>query len=378
MLIYPIHSFFALQRRIGYNRKIKNLISPIKISETFFRTNTHVRKFFLCASVFVFGAIFIFAAIGAFAPIGAGEAFAIGGVCPAGGTCAADCDCCAKQNVCGLIEYDTCQDSLGNNSSSPNFCSDSSAKFKCWASQNSNCISNPEDPSVFNFSCSLCVAPPPPEDLPATPACTVSWKSLSPANPVENTPVSVIVDIDDTGAGFSFVGYRIDQLVNTQCGPAGGWSSAINTHPVVGHYDFTFNAPAAGEHNLQFGVNTWEAGCAAEVAPVICGPVLTFTTQAATPVVQQPFSIGIGFENPLKATNITDLLNRLLNILLIISGSLVVLMIMWAAFLFVTSEGMPQKIQQAKDAVKWAVIGFLIVVSAKAIFNIIGTILPFS
>lgn len=171
---------------------------------------------------------------------------------------------------------------------------------------------------------------------------------------------AVVKGISSTYDEWGNIVYRTDN---------GTWKTSVQVLDLTPRFKLTEVDPGSpGSRKIYFGVKFGE---------IICSPQWDFVTQAFIVPSPTPFFLGVRIDNPLAAGSFTELLNRLLNILLVISASLVVLMIVWAAFLFVTSEGVPQKIQQAKDAVKWAVIGFLIVVSAKAIFNIINIILPF-
>ena len=78
-------------------------------------------------------------------------------------SCSQDCSACPAQNLtkCGLSNvYDTCIDNLGRYSGDTTFCGGGATGFKCYAQQNSNCISidrsNPSN--EFTYSCDLCVS----------------------------------------------------------------------------------------------------------------------------------------------------------------------------------------------------------------------------
>ncbi len=56
----------------------------------------------------------------------------------------------------------------------------------------------------------------------------------------------------------------------------------------------------------------------------------------------------------------------------------VVIMFVWAGFLFVTANGDPTKISTARKAVLWAVVGVVVGLVAFSIINVIYDILFFS
>jgi len=83
----------------------------------------------------------------------------------------------------------------------------------------------------------------------------------------------------------------------------------------------------------------------------------------ALPFIVQAVSI----PNPLKANNFYELLGSIIDLLYYISIPITALMIIMAGFLFITAEGDPTKIERAKTLIKWALIGFMIVIAAKGI-----------
>ncbi len=72
--------------------------------------------------------------------------------------------------------------------------------------------------------------------------------------------------------------------------------------------------------------------------------------------------------NPTKETNLLDLINSLLmNVALPIGAVLAVLYIIYAGFSFVTAQGNPKKIEDAKQRLLWALIGTGILLGAVGI-----------
>lgn len=87
---------------------------------------------------------------------------------------------------------------------------------------------------------------------------------------------------------------------------------------------------------------------------------------------------GVGIENPLKKINgkpissVYDLVNFIVNDIIIPFGSVImVLMIIFAGFQFVVAQGNPKKIEDAKETLKYAIIGSAILLGSWAIAEII-------
>lgn len=79
--------------------------------------------------------------------------------------------------------------------------------------------------------------------------------------------------------------------------------------------------------------------------------------------------------NPIQASNIQTFLLKIIEVLLIFALPIIILFIMYAGYLFVVARGVPAKIEEARSALLWAVIGGVIVLGANVIFAVInGTI----
>ncbi len=72
------------------------------------------------------------------------------------------------------------------------------------------------------------------------------------------------------------------------------------------------------------------------------------------------------FLNPFAGTTLQELLATILTVVVYVLFPIVVLVIIYTGFLFVTAQGNPQKIQKARSALVWAVIGALIILGAQA------------
>ncbi len=75
--------------------------------------------------------------------------------------------------------------------------------------------------------------------------------------------------------------------------------------------------------------------------------------------------------NPLKSNSIEEFLLKIIDILLIFALPLIILYIMYAGYLFVTAQGNPGKVTEARTALLWAVVGGVIVFGAKIIVTVV-------
>jgi hypothetical protein len=76
---------------------------------------------------------------------------------------------------------------------------------------------------------------------------------------------------------------------------------------------------------------------------------------------------GGGFQNPLKFDSLTGLLVAIGNQLYLIAIPLVTIMILWGAFLMLTAAGNPDRFNQGKRAIVYAIIGFIVVLIANGL-----------
>lgn len=78
----------------------------------------------------------------------------------------------------------------------------------------------------------------------------------------------------------------------------------------------------------------------------------------------------VTLKNPLAGGNINDiptLVESLLRIVLVVGVPLIALAIIYAGFKFVTAQGNPDKLEEAKKTFVWIVVGAAILLSAYAI-----------
>ena len=84
---------------------------------------------------------------------------------------------------------------------------------------------------------------------------------------------------------------------------------------------------------------------------------------------------GIVFESPLGVANFQELADRVINGLILLATPIVTIMVLWGAFLLITSAGNPQKVIQGRQTIVWAAVGFGILLIAKGISFIVEQLL---
>ncbi|MBP6924043.1 MAG: hypothetical protein KBC62_00140 [Candidatus Pacebacteria bacterium] len=102
---------------------------------------------------------------------------------------------------------------------------------------------------------------------------------------------------------------------------------------------------------------------------------LSFIAITTWLILATPWLVGAqasqGLENPLRVSSIQELLLILLNLVIIIATPIVVLFIILAGFKYVTARGNPAQIQEATQALTYAIIGGVLIIGAVAIADII-------
>ena len=79
--------------------------------------------------------------------------------------------------------------------------------------------------------------------------------------------------------------------------------------------------------------------------------------------------------NPLPDKNLAGLIFRLINYILMVIASFVVVTIVIAGFMIVSSQGNEEAVKGAKNSITWAVVGMILVLLAYSISSIIKTML---
>ena len=75
--------------------------------------------------------------------------------------------------------------------------------------------------------------------------------------------------------------------------------------------------------------------------------------------------------NPLGSAGLLDIFSLILNGLILIATPIVILTVIYSGFLFVTAQGNVEKLQKAKTAITYALIGALILIGGQAISQLI-------
>lgn len=86
-------------------------------------------------------------------------------------------------------------------------------------------------------------------------------------------------------------------------------------------------------------------------------------------------ALAVEVPNFLGSTTFKDLLLKIAGGVGEVVAALGTIMVIWAGILYLTSAGNPQKIQTAKSAITYAIIGITIGIAAKAIVEIIQNII---
>lgn len=84
---------------------------------------------------------------------------------------------------------------------------------------------------------------------------------------------------------------------------------------------------------------------------------------------------GIVLDNPLGTDSIMTIINNVINFLIYISVPILALMILVGGFQILWAKDSSEKVQKGKDIIRYAVIGFVIIIISKGIALIILEIL---
>jgi hypothetical protein len=107
---------------------------------------------------------------------------------------------------------------------------------------------------------------------------------------------------------------------------------------------------------------------------VICLLFLCLVLLITAVVGAEDSNTGVEIENPLQWNSFAELLDAIINFLFYLAVGIAPIMIIVAGFYFVTAAGNPDKIETAKKIVLWALIGLLVVMSAKGLIALFGRI----
>lgn len=84
-----------------------------------------------------------------------------------------------------------------------------------------------------------------------------------------------------------------------------------------------------------------------------------------------PAWAAVQLQNPLNAVDIQDFLFGIVSIAIVFAIPIVMVMLIYAGFLYVTARGNPEQLKQAQRALIYGIIGGVIITSAYAIIEIV-------
>ena len=92
-------------------------------------------------------------------------------------------------------------------------------------------------------------------------------------------------------------------------------------------------------------------------------------------IITNPTNSGGGINNPIKYDDLMGFINAIIEIIIQIGTPILVLAIVYVGFLFVQASGKPEKLNEAKQALIYTLIGAAIVLGAFLISGAIqGTV----
>ena len=95
-----------------------------------------------------------------------------------------------------------------------------------------------------------------------------------------------------------------------------------------------------------------------------------FLTDSVEAVIEIP--------NPLEATTVEALVEGIIDFIRILAFAITPLLIILAGFYFITAAGDPNKVQTAKNIIKYTLIGLVIILLAEVLIAVIKEILEVS
>ncbi len=98
------------------------------------------------------------------------------------------------------------------------------------------------------------------------------------------------------------------------------------------------------------------------------------TTPSGTPCVLGS-SQGVCIQNPLSSNTFTDLIDKIINFVFLLSFPVAAIMVMVAGFIFITGGADPKKFVLARTILIWTAIGFIIILLSKSIPYLLRNIL---
>lgn len=117
------------------------------------------------------------------------------------------------------------------------------------------------------------------------------------------------------------------------------------------------------------------SGIKAAIALAALTPVFAFAQTSPNNPQSPSTQASGGLVNPLSVSTLDGFLTAILNGIVQIGTIILIMMLVYVGFLFVAARGNAEKLQGAKSALVWTVIGGLILLGATAIQLVItGTV----
>ena len=76
-----------------------------------------------------------------------------------------------------------------------------------------------------------------------------------------------------------------------------------------------------------------------------------------------------------SSASIDNIVGNIVDKIWVVFAALAVILFVWAGVTFLTANGAPEKIQQARTAALWGVVGVVVMILAFSIFSIANSIL---
>lgn len=113
-----------------------------------------------------------------------------------------------------------------------------------------------------------------------------------------------------------------------------------------------------------------------KITPFIALSLSASTALAASATGGKTSGSGIiPIPNPLAVDSFSGLLNKIIDFLIIAGAPLVTLMVIWAAFKIMSAGGDVDKVIEGKQTIKWAVLGFVLLLISKGTVLVINNII---
>jgi len=103
--------------------------------------------------------------------------------------------------------------------------------------------------------------------------------------------------------------------------------------------------------------------------------VLTVSLPLVVVKANAPAPSPTSLPNPISATSFADLIGDIITWIVNIGVSVAVIMIVYSALLFMTAAGSEEKVSKAKKALTWSLIGLAVLLSSRALIELIKNIL---